>query len=99
MEGLCALRSFLRYYVPTCLLLVSGDQQKGLEVVEEIFEYEKPGSIKFIGTPAWSTHVGKSAPSSCSEKGEMSVKENAERESHDSHSSKERMEDRTVEKE
>ncbi|TGO18265.1 hypothetical protein BTUL_0011g00710 [Botrytis tulipae] len=35
--------------------------QKPLEEVEEIFDYSKPGSIKFLGTPAWKTGVDKRA--------------------------------------
>lgn len=35
--------------------------QKPLEEVEEIFDYSKPGSIRFLGTPAWKTGVDKRA--------------------------------------
>ena len=31
--------------------------QKPLEEVEEIFADDTPGSIKYLGTPAWETHV------------------------------------------
>ena len=31
--------------------------QKPLEEVEEIFNDKTPGSIKYLGTPAWKTHV------------------------------------------
>lgn len=34
--------------------------QKLLEDVEDIFVNERPGSLKYIGTPAWKTHVSKS---------------------------------------
>jgi hypothetical protein len=33
--------------------------QKPLEDVMEIFDDTTPGSIKYIGTPAWKTHVDK----------------------------------------
>lgn len=35
--------------------------QKPLEVVVEIFNDTTPGSIKWLGTPAWKTHVDRSA--------------------------------------
>lgn len=35
--------------------------QKPLEEVEEIFDDNTPGSIRFIGTPAWKTSVDKRA--------------------------------------
>jgi hypothetical protein len=31
--------------------------QKPLEEVEEIFDDSTPGSFKYLGTPAWKTHV------------------------------------------
>jgi hypothetical protein len=33
--------------------------QKPLEVVEEIFDDSTPGSIRFLGTPAWKAHIDK----------------------------------------
>lgn len=43
--------------------------QKPLEEVMEIFDDTTPGSIKYIGTPAWKTHVDKN--SHRLERGEM----------------------------
>jgi hypothetical protein len=42
---------------------------KPLEEVEEIFNDNTPGSIKYIGTPAWKTHVDRNARRM--ERGEM----------------------------
>jgi MFS family permease len=39
------------------LFLFPETSQKPLEEVEEIFDDSTPGSIKYIGTPAWKTHV------------------------------------------
>jgi len=47
--------------------------QKPLEEVEEIFEYSTPGSIKYLGTPAWKTHVDKNTRRL--ERGEMDPEE------------------------
>ncbi|RQM05227.1 hypothetical protein DH86_00001761 [Scytalidium sp. 3C] len=41
------------------LFLFPETSQKPLEEVEEIFDYSKPGSIKYLGTPAWKTSVDK----------------------------------------
>ena len=34
---------------------------KPLEEVEKIFNNTSPGSVKYIGTPAWKTHVDRNA--------------------------------------
>jgi len=47
--------------------------QKPLEEVEEIFDDSTPGSIKYIGTPAWKTHVDKNTRRL--ERGEMDSEE------------------------
>lgn len=47
--------------------------QKLLEEVEEIFDDSTPGSIKYIGTPAWKTHVDKNAVRV--ERGELDAEE------------------------
>ena len=39
------------------LFLFPETSQKPLEEVEEIFDDSTPGSIKYLGTPAWKTHV------------------------------------------
>ena len=39
------------------LFLFPETAQKPLEEVQEIFDDSTPGSIKFLGTPAWKTHV------------------------------------------
>jgi hypothetical protein len=39
------------------LFLFPETSQKPLEEVEEIFDDTTPGSIKYLGTPAWKTHV------------------------------------------
>jgi MFS family permease len=55
--------------------------QKPLEEVEEIFDDSTPGSIKFLGTPAWKTHVDRRAGKY--ERGEMDAEEKlANRASH-----------------
>jgi hypothetical protein len=40
-----------------CFFLFPETSQKPLEEVEEIFDDSTPGSIKYVGTPAWKTHV------------------------------------------
>jgi len=55
---------------------------KRLEEVTEIFDYTKPNSIKYIGTPAWKTHVDRRARRL--ERGELDSEEKiAEVSSHD----------------
>jgi hypothetical protein len=39
------------------LFLFPETSQKPLEEVEEIFDDTTPGSFKYLGTPAWKTHV------------------------------------------
>jgi hypothetical protein len=39
------------------LFLFPETSQKPLEEVEEIFDDTTPSSFKYIGTPAWKTHV------------------------------------------
>lgn len=46
---------------------------KPLEEVEDIFDDQTPGSIKYIGTPAWKTHVDRNARRL--ERGELSEEE------------------------
>ena len=46
---------------------------KPLEEVEEIFDDSTPGSIKYIGTPAWKTHVDRNARRL--ERGELDAEE------------------------
>ncbi|RFU30079.1 hypothetical protein B7463_g6264, partial [Scytalidium lignicola] len=41
------------------LFLFPETSQKPLEEIEDIFDYSKPGSIKYLGTPAWKTSVDK----------------------------------------
>ncbi|RDW94825.1 putative high-affinity glucose transporter [Coleophoma crateriformis] len=56
--------------------------QKPLEEVEEIFDYTTPGSIKYLGTPAWKTHVD--SHTRRMERGEMDPEEKFGRQaSHD----------------
>ncbi len=56
--------------------------QKVLEEVEEIFDDSTPGSIKYLGTPAWKTHVDKDTRRL--ERGEMDAEEKfGRRVSHD----------------
>jgi len=43
------------------LFLFPETSQKPLEEVEEIFDDSTPGSIKYLGTPAWKTSVDKRA--------------------------------------
>lgn len=47
--------------------------QKPLEEVEEIFDDSTPGSIKYLGTPAWKTRVQRHAGRM--ERGEMDPEE------------------------
>jgi hypothetical protein len=47
--------------------------QKPLEEVEEIFDDQTPGSIKYLGTPAWKTHVDTNTRRL--ERGEMDAEE------------------------
>lgn len=46
---------------------------KPLEEVEEIFDDNTPGSIKYLGTPAWKTHVDRN--SRRLERGEIDAEE------------------------
>ncbi|KAI9744798.1 MAG: hypothetical protein M1818_001723 [Claussenomyces sp. TS43310] len=46
---------------------------KPLEEIEEIFDYSRPGSIKFLGTPAWRTRVTRDVVRQ--ERGEMDAEE------------------------
>jgi hypothetical protein len=39
------------------LFLFPETAQKPLEEVEEIFDDTTPGSFRYLGTPAWKTHV------------------------------------------
>jgi len=39
------------------LFIFPETAQKPLEEVEEIFDDTTPGSFKYLGTPAWKTHV------------------------------------------
>jgi len=56
--------------------------QKPLEEVEEIFDDTTPGSIKYLGTPAWKTHVEKNTRRL--ERGELDAEEKfGMREHHD----------------
>lgn len=55
------------------LLLFPETSQKILEEVEEIFDDTTPGSIKYIGTPAWKTHVDRNIRRM--ERGDMDVEE------------------------
>ncbi len=52
--------------------------QKPLEEVEEIFDDSTPGSFKYLGTPAWQTHVDTHARRL--ERGEMDAEEKFGRE-------------------
>jgi len=66
------------------LFLFPETSQKPLEEVEEIFDDTTPGSIKYIGTPAWKTHVD--TRTRRIERGEMDSEEKFERQgSHDEH--------------
>jgi MFS family permease len=47
--------------------------QKPLEEVEEIFDDSTPGSFKYLGTPAWKTHVDRNARRL--ERGEIDIEE------------------------
>jgi hypothetical protein len=47
--------------------------QKPLEEVDTIFDDSTPGSIRFLGTPAWKTHVDTHARRL--ERGEMDAEE------------------------
>lgn len=52
--------------------------------MEEIFDYDKAGSIKYLGTPAWKTHVDRN--SRRLERGEMDAEEKfGTRASHSDH--------------
>ncbi|KAF8866681.1 putative high-affinity glucose transporter [Acephala macrosclerotiorum] len=55
------------------LFLFPETSQKPLEEVEEIFDDTTPGSIKYLGTPAWKTHVDTHARRM--ERGEIDVEE------------------------
>jgi MFS family permease len=55
------------------LFLFPETSQKPLEEVEEIFDDTTPGSIRFIGTPAWKTHIDTNARRL--ERGEMDAEE------------------------
>ncbi|TAQ84261.1 hypothetical protein B7494_g7411 [Chlorociboria aeruginascens] len=59
--------------------------QKPLEEVDEIFDVTTPGSIKYLGTPAWKTHVD--TRTRRMERGEMDAEEKfGARVSHDNNS-------------
>ena len=49
--------------------------QKLLEEVDEIFDDSTPGSIKYIGTPAWKTHVDRNTRRL--ERGELDAEDKA----------------------
>ncbi|PSS13107.1 hypothetical protein M430DRAFT_265027 [Amorphotheca resinae ATCC 22711] len=67
------------------LFLFPETSQKILEEVEEIFDDSTPGSIKYIGTPAWKTHVDRTVVRL--ERGEFDAEEKfAIRASHDNRS-------------
>jgi MFS family permease len=55
------------------LFLFPETSQKPLEEVEEIFNDSTPGSIKYLGTPAWKTHVDTHARRM--ERGELDAEE------------------------
>ena len=59
------------------LFLFPETSQKPLEEVDEIFDDSTPGSIKYIGTPAWKTHVDKRTRRI--ERGEMDSEEKFDR--------------------
>ncbi|KAE9370509.1 putative high-affinity glucose transporter [Stipitochalara longipes BDJ] len=66
------------------LFLFPETSQKPLEEVEEIFDDTTPGSFKYIGTPAWKTHVD--TRTRRIERGEMDSEEKFERQgSHEEH--------------
>lgn len=66
------------------LFLFPETSQKPLEEVEEIFDDTTPGSIKYIGTPAWKTHVD--TRTGRIERGEMDSEEKFHRHgSHEEH--------------
>ncbi|RKU47454.1 hypothetical protein DL546_009029 [Coniochaeta pulveracea] len=54
---------------------------KPLEEIEDIFDYSKPGSIKYLGTPAWKTHNTR-ATTLKKERGELSAEEKVGFEEH-----------------
>jgi len=55
--------------------------QKPLEEVIEIFDDTTPGSIKYIGTPAWKTRVDRRTARW--ERGEVDLEEKLAKASHD----------------
>lgn len=55
------------------LFLFPETSQKVLEEVEEIFDDSTPGSIRYLGTPAWKTHVDTNTRRL--ERGEMDAEE------------------------
>jgi len=65
--------------------------QKPLEEVEEIFDYQTPGSIKYLGTPAWKTHVD--THTRRLERGEMDAEEKFGMQEHRDNVSPERVEE------
>lgn len=69
--------------------------QKPLEAVEEIFDYEKAGSVKYIGTPAWKTSVGRKKSSL--ERGNVNGEQRSTSGDLNQFSSKQGMEERAVE--
>lgn len=73
-----------------CLFLFPETSQKPLEEVVEIFDDTTPGSIKYLGTPAWKTHVDTHARRM--ERGELDAEEKFGRASHDNVASTERPE-------
>jgi hypothetical protein len=70
--------------------------QKPLEEVEEIFDDSTPGSIKYLGTPAWKTHVD--TRTRRMERGEMDPEEKfGRRASHDDNPTPPRTEEPKME--
>lgn len=65
--------------------------QKPLEEVEEIFSDKTPGSIKYLGTPAWKTHVDTNTRRL--ERGEMDAEEKFGMHEHRDEASPERAAD------
>jgi Sugar (and other) transporter len=60
------------------LFLFPETSQKPLEEVEEIFDDTTPGSFRYLGTPAWKTHVN--THTRRMERGEMDAEEKFGRE-------------------
>jgi hypothetical protein len=83
--GVFCLSMFIHVF-----FLFPETSQKPLEEVIEIFDDTTPGSIKYIGTPAWKTHVDRRAARL--ERGEVDLEEKLKRPSHDNGSPDRRVE-------